>query len=1412
MSSMRMLCLATILLTGLVFLGCGDEKPRPPAENADAPKAAAPVRTEVPAEDAVGGTPLALPGHLTAEPTAQEKYDAALLDALNCMAERKYGDALGSLLAARTAANTEEVRRQIDRVRALIEQQQSADQTARDIQTVLNDGKADEAARLATAGLKQYGATEDGPRLVLLKQQADAVTGAGVADVVARRQRFAQEGEAAVRDGNLRAAALAFEQALESGDDPKLRPQLDEIRGKLARYDERRARAAELRRNPAHLDEAIAALEEAAAAWDTLQVRQDIEDYILALQKRRERISVADFEVRGEVGIPFAGRTIADELLPAFRSRYDLMERGQLNKVIDELKLEAGELSANDAGRREVGRLAKVRYLVLGSISPLGGITVHARLVDVKSGLVVQTAKVVAGSPEEVLKRLPLLGQMLMMSDEQKIALEQQLAQQAPAPAPLPVQAPLPPPPPAPVVGQPLPPPIIVYAPRPAVVGVVTPAEFDRLPLPPPMGVALPPPVVIVEREEPVKRRLLQVALHLGDNLYRRGNYREAHTQFELALSISPGEVDIGLRIERCRRYLPPPPPPPVVLVPAPVVVVVPPPRHRPRIAVLNFVVNADPRVAPAGFGDWSADHFACQFTGCYEVVDRGEVCWYMNMMNMSVRDLLTDPSARKWLGRALNVRYFAFGIIEQTASFNVSTHVVDVESGVRQGTGSIHVRDHQELKLRMGELARQTQGDPLQRDAAQKQAKENERRLNEARQLMQGGRSAQAAEVLRTSLKADEHNVGMRAMLAQAERQSQAAALEEARQREAEQRSARMVAERQRQMELAREAAAARARSEREAAARDEAARKTLEEQRERARQALLGQAQAARQRKDHAQALQALQSASALQPSDAVRQQLDEVKAEAEAAARAKVAEEQRRRQAAERKQREEALAQTQSKLAEERKQREAAEQARRKEQEARDQGVHARLLNQGQQLLSQQKYAEAVATLQNARRLKASDDVNRLLAEAQEKQAKAEAEKKVGPAKVELERKRAEERAAREKAELEVRQKQEQYTKALAGAQKALAEKRFTEATSQFQEAGKLFRTDVVLNGLKAAEEGQAREKTNGEAQQRMTEVKRLAEEKRKKAAEARLQDEQQKKAVEAKRLQEEEAKKAAEARRLLGEKATKDAEARRLLEEEQKRETEARRLQDEQQKKAAEQKRLQEEQQKKLAEARRLQEEQQKKAAEGKRLQDDEQKKAAEARRLQEEQQRKEADARRQREERQKKEAEQKRREEYGREMAQGQAAMAGKRFQEAVTAFTSALRAQPGDAAATRALGEARQALEASKAPRPAPAPVPPPATAPKPTAPAPVPPPATAPKPTAPAPVPPPATAPKPTASPAAVNNSAEAFAKHMAEGNRALAARRFPAAVREFEAALKVSPGNAEAAAGLARARNGKP
>jgi cytochrome c-type biogenesis protein CcmH/NrfG len=142
-------------------------------------------------------------------------------------------------------------------------------------------------------------------------------------------------------------------------------------------------------------------------------------------------------------------------------------------------------------------------------------------------------------------------------------------------------------------------------------------------------------------------------------------------------------------------------------------------------------------------------------------------------------------------------------------------------------------------------------------------------------------------------------------------------------------------------------------------------------------------------------------------------------------------------------------------------------------------------------------------------------------------------------------------------------------------------------------------------------------------------------------------------------------------------------------------------------------------------------------------------------------------------------------------------------MAAKHYDDAVKAYGEALKLVPGDAEATKALNAAKLAAEASK-PQP---PAKPPAadTQPKPM------PKGEAPKPQPPA-SPPPAPAGQGDAKKTQPPPGNTEFDKHMAEGQKAMTAKRFADAVKEFEAALKLSPNNADAAAALKRAKEGKP
>src|SRR5207253_8608162 len=108
-------------------------------------------------------------------PTKQDRYDAAFHEALGYLADKKYARALAALEDAKAIDDTEQVRHEIDRTRDLIAQQAAVEHTARDARAILDDGKADDASRILTDSLKQFGGSDAADELASLKRQADAL-------------------------------------------------------------------------------------------------------------------------------------------------------------------------------------------------------------------------------------------------------------------------------------------------------------------------------------------------------------------------------------------------------------------------------------------------------------------------------------------------------------------------------------------------------------------------------------------------------------------------------------------------------------------------------------------------------------------------------------------------------------------------------------------------------------------------------------------------------------------------------------------------------------------------------------------------------------------------------------------------------------------------------------------------------------------------------------------------------------------------------------------------------------------------------------------------------------------------------------------------------------------------------------
>ncbi len=970
--------------------------------------------------------------------TNQEKYDAALADGLRLLSEREYGAALTALEAAQALKPSDTLKIEIAKLRMRIDRQAAADRIIADIEKVLAQGDPAKAAELITAALQLYGGTDAAAKLTRLKLQADALVGAQLKNDDEKFARFKADAAAAAKDKNLRAEALALEQALQFGQDDQLKDRLAAVRASLQSYDDSRQQAAELRKDAARLEDALALLQTAARAWDTPQVRQEIDEVALALENRRDLLTVADFEVRGEVGFPAAGREVADNLLPLFKKRYDLVERGQLAKVVEELKLQAGQLGDDAAQQKAVGRLTKARYLVLGSVSPLGGVTIDARLVDVKTGLVVQTGKLVAATPEAALLALPDLADQLLMSDADRIALETKRAQQPQKDfnPPLPVDAPLPPLPPR-QVQQP-PPPILVNVNRPPTLVGLQPGNFQQLVLPP-AGQPLPTIVPGGQQEVLVQQRLLVIALQMGDNLFLRGRYAEARPHYEFALRLAPTNLDVRLRMDRLLPLLPP----------APTVVIdVPPPR--PRVAFLPFVVSGNPATTPPGLSLWTPWQLAPYFSPPMEVVDPDVLYWYMGRAGISVGDLLTNPYARRWLGRALNIQYFVLGDVREAAGIHVTTYLVDAEYGFLRGTGRLNVRNPDELKWRLFELARLTLMSPEERLAYQNQAQQYNALLAQAGQQRQGGNFLLALELYRDALKLRPGNVELLYFIERDGNLAHREAWRKARRQEYERQQVEAIAFQQQQLDLAQQTRAAQLKT-------------VPEKQRQQAQnlayQQLLDQARRALTVKNYPLSVKSFEAALALRKDDGVSREL----AKARQAAGQQADADRSLRLAAELKARDAQLTAARAQLEQERQRRLGVEKARLAQQQKQADLVYQSNFAEGQRLLKSQKYDAAIAALQAAKQAKKTAAVEALLTQAVAGQAKTK-----DPAAYEkLQQQLAQEKARRDAAEADAKLKQqaaaakklETYNALLKQGQAALAAKKYAEALKLFQDAKQL-----------------------------------------------------------------------------------------------------------------------------------------------------------------------------------------------------------------------------------------------------------------------------------------------------------------------------------------------------------------
>jgi tetratricopeptide (TPR) repeat protein len=165
-------------------------------------------------------------------------------------------------------------------------------------------------------------------------------------------------------------------------------------------------------------------------------------------------------------------------------------------------------------------------------------------------------------------------------------------------------------------------------------------------------------------------------------------------------------------------------------------------------------------------------------------------------------------------------------------------------------------------------------------------------------------------------------------------------------------------------------------------------------------------------------------------------------------------------------------------------------AASEQRMQAQRDADRREYARLVEKAKAAQLSGQFDTALAALFSARRIQPGDDAERLIALARSAQARALAQQK-GTVN-DLEARLTSDTAARTKLEAQIKRNQNFYSEAMNAADQALRFRQYDRAIKQFQNALKLIRSEVALEGLRQAldEQAQAKSAADMEAQRAST----------------------------------------------------------------------------------------------------------------------------------------------------------------------------------------------------------------------------------------------------------------------------------------------------------------------------------
>jgi hypothetical protein len=571
--------------------------------------------------------------------------------------------------------------------------------------------------------------------------------------------------------------------------------------------------------------------------------------------------------------------------------------------------------------------------------------------------------------------------------------------------------------------------------------------------------------------EHPVRSRARAVALEIGDNCFRRGLFRDAHSQYQIALSLSGNPIELMTRIERCRPYLPPNAS-----------------ASRPRVAVFDVAGSAEK--SSRDLGGWSAESLASQLPPALQAIGREELNWYLYRLGLTLNDLIHDSAARFYLARALDARYLILGVLRSgSTGMEASAIMIDAEIGRRVSATSARAVDRADLRECWRDIARDlwfgTGDSPAD-------AERCDALVKEARQLAADGKFSPAVDRLVEARKLRPRSVRLQSLQDQYSRKASEAQDNAAREAESKARTARLDGERAKRLELLKAV---------ETAQKVPTPRKysEIEWQRwlDQRHTQLVAEARAARAANSYDLADQLLSTAFALRPRVEVAEELGQVRAQMTNLAQTRGRRDTADREEVQRRQREKDLAALRARLDGERSQRVREEESRLQVLRDADRNEYGRLIELSRAAQREKQYETSLAALFTARRINPGDEVERLLASALIAQAREVAKSRSEKELNDLNTRLANDASSRTKLESLIRRHQNFHGEALKSGEQALRYRQFDRAIKQYQEALQNVRSDAALGGLRLALDEQIRAKATADAESKRAEADKKTE---------------------------------------------------------------------------------------------------------------------------------------------------------------------------------------------------------------------------------------------------------------------------------------------------------------------------